>query len=180
LRIERSDAMGILDGNPKHEPLHYGEVFNVWEFSMVNSLALSCYQVFINHAGDKDLKELLEDCVDQAKKSIKECDEILKNNDIAPPPSYPEKPTAKLEEIPIGARFTDPEIAAAIQSDIAIGLAECSKIMGTSIREDVGALFGKYHAAKALLGLRALRLSKKKGWLIPPPLQIKRPESVNT
>ena len=25
--------MGVLDGNPKNEPMHYGEIFNVWQFS---------------------------------------------------------------------------------------------------------------------------------------------------
>lgn len=24
--------MGILSGNPKNEPLHYGEVFGIWSF----------------------------------------------------------------------------------------------------------------------------------------------------
>lgn len=27
--------MGILSGNPKDEPLHYGEVFSIWEASMM-------------------------------------------------------------------------------------------------------------------------------------------------
>ncbi|TJY42290.1 DUF3231 family protein [Cohnella pontilimi] len=166
--------MGILDGNSKHEPLHYGEVFQLWEYSMLSGLALSAFQKFKSHAGDKDLKELLEDCADHAKNSIEECDELLKNNGIAPPPSLPETPPAKLEDIPVGARFTDPEIAAAITSDIAIGLTASSKTMATSIREDVGALFAKYHAAKTVLGLRALRLNKDKGWLIPPPLHIQQ------
>ncbi|PCK72343.1 hypothetical protein PL1_2740 [Paenibacillus larvae subsp. larvae B-3650] len=49
--------------------------------------------------------------------------------------------------------------------------------MGTSIREDIGALFAKYHTTKAALALRILKMSKEKGWLIPPPLQVK-PESV--
>jgi hypothetical protein len=25
--------MGILSGNPKEEPLHYGEVFSAWNYS---------------------------------------------------------------------------------------------------------------------------------------------------
>lgn len=26
---------GILGGNPKEEPMHYGEIFTVWQASMV-------------------------------------------------------------------------------------------------------------------------------------------------
>jgi len=49
-------------------------------------------------------------------------------------------------------------------------MVACSQVMGKSIREDIGALFGKYHMTKAALGLKALEMSKEKGWLIPPPL----------
>ncbi|WP_019005497.1 DUF3231 family protein [Cohnella laeviribosi] len=79
--------MGILSGNPKDEPLHYGEACDIWQFSM-------------------------------------------------------------------------------------------AAIMGKSIREDVAALFAKYHTTKAAIGLKILRLTKEKGWLVPPPLHIKKPEEV--
>jgi hypothetical protein len=53
----RRDNLGILSGNPKDEPLHDGEVFGVWSFITANNGLLSVYQAFINHAGDKDLKD---------------------------------------------------------------------------------------------------------------------------
>jgi len=169
--------MGILNGNPKDEPLHYGEIFSVWSGSVVARGAVSCYQAFLNHAGDKDLKKILNDLIDQAKLEIKELDKLLTDNGFAPAPIMPERPPVKLEDIPVGARFTDPEIAAKIGADVAIGLVACSQAMGQSIRVDVGALFAKYHLTKAALGVKILELSKEKGWLIPPPLQVKRPES---
>ena len=48
--------MGILSGNPKDEPMHYGEIFSVWETSMLAKGMVSCYEAYLNHAGDKDLK----------------------------------------------------------------------------------------------------------------------------
>ncbi len=171
--------MGILSGNPKDEPMHYGEIFGVWQFSMKAKGAVSGYQAFQYHAGDDDLKKLLNDAIGQAKLEIEECDTLLQSNGINPAPGLPERSEARLEDIPAGARFTDPEIAAALTADISIGLVACSQIMGTSIREDIGTLFAKYHTAKATLGLRILRMSKEKGWLIPPPLQVKRPEMVS-
>lgn len=107
---------GILGGNPKDEPMHYGEIFMVWEASI---------------------------------------------------------------DIPVGARFTDPEIAAMLAANLAVGLVACSQAMGMSIREDIGALFAKYHLTKAAIGVKNLHLLKKKGWLIPPPLLVKRPEPVH-
>ncbi|AJS58491.1 DUF3231 family protein [Paenibacillus sp. IHBB 10380] len=168
--------MGILNGNPKHEPMHYGEVFTVWQGSAVAKGAVSCYQTYLNHAGDKDLKKVLEALIDQAKLEIKELDTLLTDNGIIPAPVMPERPLVKLEDIPAGARFSDPEIAAKIAADTSIGLVACSQAMGQSVRADIGALFAKYHLSKAALGFRILELTKEKGWLVPPPLQLIRPE----
>ncbi|MGO4500824.1 DUF3231 family protein [Paenibacillus sp. 2RAB27] len=171
--------MGILSGNPKDEPLHYGEIFSVWQASTVAKGAVSCYQAYLNHSGDKELKKVLDDLIDQAKLEIKELDKILVDNGIPSIPMLPERPSVKLEDIPVGARFTDPEISAKIAADASLGLVACSQAMGQAIREDIGALFAKYHITKTALGLKILEMSKEKGWLIPPPLQIKRPETVN-
>jgi hypothetical protein len=170
--------MGILSGNSKDEPLHYGEVYDLWQFSMAAKGCISRYRALNYHAGDKDLKKMLGDLIDQAELEVSECDSVLIKNGIAPFPALPQRPEAKLEEIPIGARFTDPEIAAMLAADTSLSLVGCSQIMAKCIREDIGMLFGKYHATKAALGLKILHLSKEKGWLVPPPLQIQRPELV--
>lgn len=170
--------MGILGGNPKEEPLHFGEVFDVWAFSMKAKGCISVYQAYEYHAGDNDLKNILKDLINQAELEVKECDQILTQNGVAPSPSLPARPETKLEDIPVGARITDPEIASLASTDIAASMVACSQVMGKSIREDIGLLFGKYHITKAALGLKMLQLSKEKGWLIPPPLLIKRPELV--
>ncbi|CAM4280287.1 hypothetical protein FHS16_002207 [Paenibacillus endophyticus] len=171
--------MGILSGNPKDEPMHYGEIFSVWQASTMAKGSVSCYQAYLNHSGDKDLKKVIDSLIDQAKLEIKELDTILIDNGIATTPVMPERSPVKLEDIPVGARFTDPEIAAKIAADTSLGLVACSQVIGQSIREDIGALFAKYHITKTAIGLKILEMNKEKGWLIPPPLQIKRPETVN-
>ncbi|WP_166242270.1 DUF3231 family protein [Paenibacillus turpanensis] len=170
--------MGILGGNPKNEPLNYGEVSSLWSMSMMAKGLFSCYQAWSYHAGDKDVKAMLKDLMEQSKLESKECDELLLDNGITPAPALPERPEAKWEDIPVGARFMDPEIAMFLAHDTAVGLTACSQAIAMSTREDVGALFAKYHATKAVFAARILRLNKEKGWLVPPPLQIERPEPV--
>ena len=170
--------MGVLSGNTKEEPLHCGEIFDLWAASVKAKGCISVYRAYEYHAGDKDLIKLLGDIIDQVQVEAKECDQILVQNGIAPAPYLPERPAAKLEDIPIGARFTDQEITALLGADMAASLAACSQVMGKSIREDVGALFARFHLSMTALGLKALRLSKEKGWLVPPPLHIKQPELV--
>lgn len=169
---------GILNGNSKDEPLHYGEIFTLWSASTMAKGTVSCYRAYLNHAGDKDLKKVLGALIDQAELEISECDAILADNGLGTAPSLPDRPQVNLEDIPVGARFSDPEIAAKIGAENAAGLVACSQAMGQSIREDVGGLFAKYHLTKAGLGMRILKMNKEKGWIIPPPLQVKRPEAV--
>ncbi|MFD1957267.1 DUF3231 family protein [Paenibacillus thailandensis] len=170
--------MGILSGNPKEQPLHFGEISGLWAASMAAKGAVSCYQAYMSHSGDKDLKKILEDLIDQARLEIKECDALLTENGVLPAPALPERPPVKWEDIPPGARFSDPEIAAKIAADNSICLAAFSQNIGQAIREDVAALFAKYHLTKTALSARILQMNKDKGWLVPPPLHVKHDEPV--
>ena len=169
--------MGILSGNPKHEPMHYGEVMGVWSYLASAKGFLVGYQTLSNHTGDEDLRKYIKDTIDHIiKPEIEETEKILKANGIGLPPTPPERPVATVETIPPGARILDPEIATMVAKDHAAGLVTCSTIMGQSIREDIGALFGQFHLKRAQYGLTLLRLMKEKGWIVPPPLHVMTPE----
>ncbi|MFC3747133.1 DUF3231 family protein [Paenibacillus sp. GCM10012306] len=140
---------GILGGNSKEEPMHYGEIFNVWTTSTAAKGLVSLYRAFQSHAGDDDLKKVLGDLINQAELESSECDALLGAVGIASVPTLPDRPEVQVEDIPVGARFTDVEIASKIAADNAAGLVGCSTIMGI------------------------LHMNKKKGWLIPPPLHVK-------
>lgn len=162
--------MGILSGRPTDEPLHYGEVFSSWSFLFTAKGTIAGYQTHLNHAGDKDLQKLLEEAIQNGQEEVEQIEALLKDNGVGLPPTPPDRPHAHVEDIPVGARFADNEIAAMLSANIAAGLVACSTIMGQSTREDIAMMFGQIHMQKATLGAKALRLSKEKGWLVPPPL----------
>jgi hypothetical protein len=170
----RRVTMGILSGNPKDEPLHYGEVFGIWSSQLSGNSMIAGYKTMLNHAGDDDLKKLLTEAIEIGEQQKKQIEEILKENGIGLPPAPPDPPEACLEDIPIGARIPDPAIAATLSADITASLVACSAIMGMSIREDIGMMYGQFHAQKIALGAKVLRLNKEKGWLIPPPLHLNK------
>ncbi|MFC7063326.1 DUF3231 family protein [Halobacillus seohaensis] len=167
--------MGILSGNPKKQPLHYGEIFGMWSYLVALKGDYAAFETYSNHSGDRELKQLLGELTQGIKQETEGIEEILKSNGIALPPTPPERSLADLEEIPVGARFNDPEISAMVSAKIAAGLVACSSIIGQSIREDVAMLFGQYHMNKAQVAAKALRLNKEKGWLVVPPLHTKVP-----
>ncbi|MFA1819377.1 DUF3231 family protein [Virgibacillus oceani] len=162
--------MGILSGNPKDEPMHYGEVYSVWSSLMATEATIAGNQTLHNHAGDEDLRMLIKETIQQGQQHVDEIKTLLQENGVGLPPTPPERPQAQLEDIPAGARFMDQEIAASISAEIAAGMVTCSKIMGQAIREDIAMTFGQFHTQKATLAGKFLQLNKEKGWLVPPPL----------
>jgi len=165
--------MGILSGNPQDEPLHYGEVFALWTSLSVAKFRLDSYQVYINHTGDEELRAFLKQVIETSiKPSIKELEEVLLHNDIAVPPTPAERPEADLEQIPVGARFQDAQIAYIVGADIAASVIACGQGVSQSIREDIGLLFAQMGAKKAKDGAALLQITKNKGWLVPPPLHL--------
>lgn len=162
--------MGILSGNPKEEPMHYGEVFGTWTFLATVKGLISGYQTKLNHVGDEDLKKLIQEFIELGQQESKQIEALLKENGVGLPPTPPDRPNACLDDIPTGARFQDIEIAAALARDISAGLVSCSTIIGQSIREDIAMMFGQFHIQMAAFGAKVLRLNKDKGWLVPPPL----------
>ncbi|MFS0673356.1 DUF3231 family protein [Ornithinibacillus sp. 179-J 7C1 HS] len=163
--------MGILSGNPQDEPMHYGEVYGAWVAVSTCKAMIVAYQTLLNHAGDEDLRKLLQEAIELGKQESASIEQLLKDNGVGLPPTPPERPNADLESIPTGARFMDNEIAAKMSADVAAGLVAASTMIGQSIREDIATLFGTIHTQKATFCAKLLRLNKEKGWLVPPPLQ---------
>lgn len=168
--------MGILSGNPKKQPLHYGEIFGMWAYLVASKGSYAVLQTLMNHTGDRDLKSLLEELSKNAKQEEESVEEILKANGISLPPSPPERSLADVEEIPVGARFMDQEISAMVGAKLGEGLIACSTMISQCTREDVAMLFGQFHMNKAQAAAKTLRLNKSKGWLIHPPLHTNVPK----
>ena len=164
--------MGKMVGNPKEEPMHYGEVFATWTYLLSAKSSVASYQTLVNHTGDEELRELLEEAIKISTSEAKGIATLLKKNGVPLPPAPPERPEANLEEIPVGARIMDSETVAMLAMSTSKGLVACSTIMAESIREDIGLMFGKFHMEKANFGLKVLRLKKEKGWLVHPPLHL--------
>ncbi|HZG74072.1 MAG TPA: DUF3231 family protein [Chondromyces sp.] len=166
--------MGILSGNPQEEPLHSGEVFHLWSHLLDTKGFLVNLQILGNHTGDHDLKvflaDLKENCIQQEAQQI---EAILKKEGIRLPPAPPDRPDVHIEDIPAGARFNDPEVASLVAKELMVGNVFFSYIMGISIREDVGQTFSDFHTQRVEYGEKLLKINKEKGWLVPPPLNLK-------
>ena len=114
--------MGIMKGKPQEEPLHSGEVFNLWSYLYATKGFLVTMQVLINHTGDHDLKVFLEELLENGYTvEEQQVEAILKETGIRLPPAPPDRPNVELQDIPAGARFNDPEIAGLVQKECMVG-----------------------------------------------------------
>src|SRR5699024_8535538 len=89
MNIIRRITMGILSGNPTDEPMHYEEVFSTWSFVLSAKGAIAGYQTHLNHAGDEDLRKLLEEVIKGGQQEIQQIESLLKANGIGLPPAPP-------------------------------------------------------------------------------------------
>ncbi|WP_062104482.1 DUF3231 family protein [Bacillus niameyensis] len=158
----------------QEEPLHSGEVFHLWSYLYGTKNCLVFMQVLINHTGDQDLKLYLEDLLENVfTDEEKQVEAILKETGIRLPPAPPDRPNVELQDIPAGARFNDAEIAGLVQKEFLTGKVLTSFIMGVSHRGDIREMFGEFHSLKADYEEKLLKITKDKGWLVPPPINIK-------
>jgi len=131
-------------------------------------------QVLKSHTGDEDLKKFIDDysqdCIQEEEEQV---EAILKENGLRLPPAPPDRPKVNIDDIPAGARFNDPEVAALIGKEITAGKMMCSYISSIAIREDIGKMFNEYYTNRVEQQDKLLKMNKEKGWLIPPPLNTK-------
>lgn len=163
--------MGLFTGNQKLQPMHYGEVFGVWEHLLKAKGCLGKFQLLMNHTGDKDLKKFIEELLDEVvMKEITDLENLLSANGVSLPPGPQKRPVVNPDSIPAGARFMDMEVATCVYNDIFMGLTSSSRIISIATREDIAKLFSQHQAKVAKYGGKLSQIMKEKGWLVLPPL----------
>jgi|SRR5699024_6028350 hypothetical protein len=166
--------MGMFEGKPQEEPFHSGEIYHLWSYLYSTKATLVTLQVLTNHTGDHDLQTLLEDLTENSfTQEEQQVEAILKETGIRLPPAPPDRPNVEIQDIPAGARFNDAEIAGLVQKELMTGRLLCSYIIGIAIREDIVELFEEFHTQKSEYENKLLNITKEKGWLVSPPINVK-------
>lgn len=161
----------VMPGLHKETALHAGEKYMVWDHLMKAKGCQSKYQLLKNHAEDPELIAFLDDITaGMVKKEVDHLESFLLRNGVEPPPGTPPNPRADSSKIPSGARFSDQEIAMCVYHDLAGAMASSTQTVSIAVREDVGRMFAAHHQEIAMQGAMLLKLMKKKGWLVEPPV----------
>jgi len=151
------------------DPLHVGEVMNLWTYYTLLDEANRYVEVALNTTRDSDLLELLKSSFDQCHKQTIELEEFLRTEGITIPPTSESKPKSDLNDIPLGVKLTDSEIANGIAVKDITAITMCSAGITQAVRTDVGTMWLKYLLTKTKSSAKLKILMKKRGWLKIPP-----------
>src|SRR5699024_5323932 len=153
----------------KKDPLHVGEVMSCWTYlAFVNNI-MTYEEIGLNTTTDSGVRELYQDGLKIATSHKQQLSKLMKEEGVNMPLAPESKPYSDPSAVPIGARFTDFELANTININFVIAADMCADATSQCLRTDVGLMFVKFQTEKLAMGFKAKELMKKKGWLIIPP-----------
>lgn len=158
----------FVDDEPK-PPLHVGEVMNCWTYLAILAEAISFEQIGLNMSTDPELRDFIEKTMAGASSQEKRLGDFLQKEGVILPPTPESKPLSEPSSVPLGAKFTDSEIANIVSVKLATSIVACAATASQSVRNDVGAMFIKFQEEAMTYGLMVKTLMKKRGWIKIPP-----------
>lgn len=165
------EAIESLTDNHKN-PLHVGEAMACWTYLAFASEIVVYIEIGLNTTTDTELKNLYQDGYHLVTSHRSELSEFMKQEGV-PLPEIPEsKPQSDPNEIPLGVKFTDRQLANTISINFIVAADMCATSASQCLRTDTALMFLKFQTEKLSLGLKAKELMQKKGWLKVPPFYI--------
>ncbi|WP_456276338.1 DUF3231 family protein [Bacillus sp. AK128] len=158
----------IVDHEDK-APLHVGEVMSFWTYLTVLDEAIRYEEVGLNTTTDDEVKELLVDAKKLCESQSQRLSSFMQKEGIPLPPGPKKKPLSEPNEIPLGVKFTDDEIANGVSLKVAAAGMECALGNSQSIRSDVGLIWTEFYAELLTFGATTKTLLRKRGWIKVPP-----------
>ena len=158
----------LVDNEPK-SPLHVGEVMGIWMYQTILLEALRYEEVALNTTTDDEVKELLNDAKKLCENQAQRLKDFMVKEGIPQPPGSQQKPVSEPNDIPLGVKLTDDEIANGVSLKIAAAALECAAAISQSIRSDVGLFWTDFYLEMITFGATTKTLMRKRGWLKVPP-----------
>lgn len=160
----------LHDATRPPQPLNSAEAYFVWGYYVAVNEARELLLVMLNHTQDTDLKEVMEHFIDDLMEpEIGKLKELMVKEKIALPEITPDTPKAKAEEIPVGARLRDVQIARMLVVKVQ-GLLEFAQFgLRFSERTDVGAMFHRFQNQVLAQGYSLRDTMLRRGWMPKTP-----------
>jgi hypothetical protein len=158
----------LMDG--EKNPLHVGEVMHLWSFLDRLEMIIRVYQIAYNTTEDPELKDKLNELINQVNKPIvEELKAFLIKEGVPLPKNTPEKPlSSSTQKIHAGVKLTDEEMANLMAYNLVEDIRSAVLSITDAARVDVALMFAKFQMKMMNFSITLKPLMEKRGWLNEP------------
>jgi hypothetical protein len=161
-------VQSLMDDEPK-PPLHVGEVMSFWSFLSELADQQVHSEAGINSTTDPDLRNAFHDAIKMFKSQKERLIDFMRLEGVPLPSLSESKPNSDPNEVPLGVKLTDEELANSLNIKMVLGISICTNAITECVRNDVNMIWVEFLQEYMNLGVTLKTLSKKRGWLKVPP-----------
>ncbi|MBD7936936.1 DUF3231 family protein [Cytobacillus sp. Sa5YUA1] len=157
-----------VEEDPKQNP-HIGEAMGCWLYYTSIAEEIPALETCLNTTTDNELIELLTESKRLAEHQKLTLEKFMIKEGIPLSNTAQSKPNSDPNNIPLGVKSTNDEIANLISIKVASNIMMCSTNMTQSIRNDIGLMWARFYAEKMIFSMNLKNTMHKRGWLKIPP-----------
>jgi spore coat protein CotF len=169
LEAIKNVVQSFIDDEPK-SPLHVGEVMSCWAFLAAVAEIRVQTEAGINSTTDPELRTALHDAVEMFKSQKERLSAFMLVEGVHLPPVSESKPISNPNEVPLGVKLTDNQLANSIKIKLALVIVNCGNAAAQTLRNDVGLIWAEFLQEHLTFAATLKSLMRKRGWLKVPPL----------
>lgn len=158
----------LVDNEPK-SPLHVGEVYYIWLYYTTIHESNVFVKAAMNTSTDDELLQVIKKSHEQCEGQVKRIKNLMITEGVPLPLVSEEKPNSKPNDVPLGVKLTDSEIANGVSVKTAYAVSMCATAASQAIRSDISLMFMEFEAEKAVFGAEMKVFMRKRGWIKVPP-----------
>lgn len=158
----------FADDEPK-PPLHVGEVMSCWSYLSELGDEQVHSEAGVNSTSDPELKKAFQEVVEMFRSQKERMMAFLLAEGVPVPSLSESKPKSNPNDIPLGVKLSDDELANSLNIKIVILNTYCANALIESDRHDVTLIWIEYLQEYMTFGATLKELVKRRGWLKVPP-----------
>ncbi|GAA0316896.1 hypothetical protein GCM10008967_04350 [Bacillus carboniphilus] len=152
-----------------HTPLHVIEVGDCWTYLALIEEFIRYEEVGLNTTNDDEVIEMLTDVIKTCESQVRKLSKFMREEGLPLPEVTSAKPKSDHNDIPLGVKLTDDEIANGMSFKVVSCLQFCAKGQVDAIRNDIAIIWLEFFTEWVAIGTTIKTLMRKRGWLKVPP-----------
>ncbi|RSD28718.1 DUF3231 family protein [Mesobacillus subterraneus] len=161
--------ISVDTANEPKSPMHIIEAGDCWTYLTLMVEFIRYEEAGLNTTTDDEVKEMLNDLIRICEAQVRSLNDFMKKEGLPLPDTTAAKPNSDPNDIPLGVKLTDDELANGVAFKLVTCMQACSKGQADAVRDDVGRMWLQFYLEWSAFGTTLKTLMRKRGWLKVPP-----------